>query len=230
MLYRRNLAKIIVLCVVLAAAAGGYVFWKRAQKDKSPVTAVDPHWNPEAAKVYEEDSQKANEVVRALPPNAPAAEKFRAYLLQGDQYMLLGKLTEAEAAYMAAEIVESDNPVPSEKLYAVYVQMQSYERAKTAIDTALSINKYSAQDWLASIALRRDFLRASDEEINRLYEDALQKTSNNASVLASYAEWYEKRGIFEVSVAWWRKAVDADPTQQSYKDGLARVSSKLPKR
>ena len=209
--------KIILGVIVLALIAGGVVYAMRRSSEKLQGQTPDPRVDQGTQPFYEQELEKAKAQVDNLPRNASAADTFRAYLLLGDQYAVLGKLQEAQEAYSKAGTAVTDNPVPFEKLYAVYVRAESYDKARENIDKALALNRFSPDDWLSKITLEKDHFAASNDDLQKLYEEALQKTNNNLTIIVSYATWYEQRGLQDAARQWWKKAAEQDPENNWYK-------------
>jgi len=58
-------------------------------------------------------------------------------------------------------------------------------------------------------------MQASNEELNNLYREALDKTNNGVDIITSYAIFLETTGDLQGALDKWKQATVSNPTNKS---------------
>jgi tetratricopeptide (TPR) repeat protein len=211
---RKNIAiPLIVLAVALAGALVAYKY-KHTQDSKNIVNQVSPGLN---ASELDQRNKNVEDITKKLEDNSLSKEaRYQLELQLGDEYMNLGKLLEARAAYTEASHLIDDNSVVWGDLYRAAYAMRDYDAANKYIQKAIELNPSNGSFWVGRLNLESFNLGAKRERMDALYKEALEKTNSSPQVLTAYAQYLEQLGDKEAAIKEWEMAISVDVSQKAY--------------
>lgn len=150
---------------------------------------------------------------------------------QGFQLYGLGRLAESKVSFLAAAEIKNQDPNPFVALFQTQLDMRDYKGALISIKQALSLRDNNPDIWKKYIDLEQNQLVASNDEVNSLYIEAVNKTAghpNHADILVSYAIFLEKSGNLQGAIEYWQKALAVNPAGKAqYQAEIERLKERI---
>lgn len=206
------IALIILAIIGYAAYKNGYFNYKDTQTEE-PASDGEKKYTEEEIKQYDQYMKDAS-----------------AFILAGDKGDK-DSYRKAIDLYEKAAAVGSDNVwVPFLNIGNLYRKLGEFDKSETAYNKALEISKNGTDEiYFQKIDLYRYDLKKSNEEVGKLYEEALDKVVYNANVILRYATFLRDTGQFEKALSYYETLVKNYPDNQAYKDEVAAIKAKLGK-
>lgn len=169
----------------------------------------------EERKLVESQLAGYQEQVKSLDGDALKKDREAVYYkIAGAQY----KLGKYQNAIDTLDRISSEGRAQSRVwgLYAnIYQDMGNKDKAKEAAKEALALDKENPDLWLQVIELSEG---VSNDDIKKMYEDAINRTDQNAEVITSYAKFLEKIGDKPGAILMWQKAGQVDSKDKAQYD------------
>lgn len=225
--------KIIPAAIAIVLVIAGIMYYNRIQNEKnlnsSFITEKDPNLTAEQRKIVEDRIAGLNEKIKNPPEGSTDAEKYNLYIQIGFQKLNLGKFSEARDSFIDASHLQPDNYAAYVALYQVYLSMTDYNSARESIKKAVSLSPGSPDVWRKYIPLEKEKFGATNEELEKLYSEALKSTGESIDILTVYAQFLEEKGDIKGAIEQWKKATVAYATNKDVYQGEIYRLENLPK-
>lgn len=210
-----------IVFVALAALAVGFYVYSKQSKD----IVIDRHLTSEQKKAYTDRLDESKKLLSQLDKSSKAYKEQEAqlHLNNGQLYFGLGRVTDALKEFEIALNFDRTNYNIYVSKALVQTEIKDLEGAYNTYKEGLSAVPSIADVWIRLIDLRKT-MNASNEEIEKLYEDALKKTSRHADILTHKAVYEEQQGNTKEALSLWKEALVQYPTNEGYKNEVARLS------
>ncbi len=181
------------------------------------------------AKLSEQERIKALEAqINALQGEV---KNFAQDASAGTKYATLIRLAEAQIELSKfVPAVESLNSIPDDKkgnsrvelAYGLaYKGLNDKAQAMDHLKKTLDQDETQSKAWVAYLELNSDL---PNDQLNKMYREAIAKTKSNVDVMISYAHFSEKIGDKATAIAAWETARNVDPDNASkYEAEMARL-------
>ena len=103
---------------------------------------------------------------------------------------------------------------PYNELYVINFARTDYFSAEQNLKQATKINPANTQAWRWYFELAEGYLGYSKDQLNSLYKEALEKSSQNVDIITLYAVYLEKNNDLVGAVTQWKKAIEINPAGQ----------------
>jgi cytochrome c-type biogenesis protein CcmH/NrfG len=124
--------------VVLIVVAGGIAVYQQKKHQAGIITYQDPHLSASDAAPFEKSLQ---DIQNQLKQSGLSKEdQFKLYMSLGDQYRVLGRLSDTRTSYQAAHKVLPDNIYAIKELAVLSGQMRDYGAARSYWELALKVD------------------------------------------------------------------------------------------
>lgn len=158
--------------------------------------------------------------------NVPQQEIYSLYIDLGLNSYALGNLKAAKEAYLQAMDIAPNHPGVWVAIYPVYRDMYDYDNARAAIKKAVSLNPRDWNTWRNYLELEQYQFHATTEQLEKLYQEALEKTNYDINVLTVYAKFLEEqKGDLRSALNNWKIALQQQPNNQLFKDEIKRLEA-----
>lgn len=216
----------LVSIAVLALLAFGIVSFL----NKRYVEYKDPNLTIEEKKIYEDRVKNAQDNLKAIESkdDADAVEqRFNTYMELGHNYFGLGKYKEAKDAYITASKLRGGNHVVWGALHNIDLAREDYISAEKNIKTAIFLYPNNPDYWKWYIDLKRTKLRASSEELDKIFNEAFFKTNSHIDIMTAYAGFQEERGDLQTALNYWKQAQALEPDNTLIQQEIVRLEALL---
>lgn len=214
---KKNIIAVVVIIVLLAAMAVGFWKYQKNYSQKSLPSGLvladkQRNFTPDQRKIYTDKIVKAKDYLTTLNPKQAnfSNEQFNTYVFIGQQYHGLGEFQKAKEYYDKALAIRPTDEQATVGLSMVLIEAGEKDVAATLLQKALENNPKNYDVWIRYIDLRAT-LGASDQDLDSLYKQALEKTERYIDVVTKYAEFQEKLGKVQEAIELWREAVKLYP-------------------
>lgn len=221
----KGISKYFLPIFGIIIVVGFFVFISQTAGNKLP--QKQRQLTAEQRKTYEEKIEKNKEYLRTfvISDELKATEAANVNIFIAQQYYGLGDLQKAKEAYEEALKIFPNFEQALVGLSLVYGEAEKYEEAKNVLKQALDKNSESPELWVRYI----DSFKVKDfnsEEIQNLYEQALDKTQRNIDVLTQAAVFYEQQKDFKKAIEFWEEAGEKNPAGlELYKREIERLKT-----
>jgi tetratricopeptide (TPR) repeat protein len=223
---------IVASALLLMAVLGFAQYNKTHQTQKNNFkTDVPRNLTAEDKKIFED---RISEYKNKLKESKDDAEKYNLFLQIGFNEYAQGHLQASKDSFLEAIKINAEQYDVYVGLFQTQVDMNDYFGAEQSIKKAISIRKGIADLWRRYIQLKIDHENASNDEVTRLFEEALKDTTqqgdvaNYVDVVTFYAPWLEKVGDIPKAIEYWKKAIDANPESKTiYQAEIDRINKQL---
>lgn len=224
---KKAILAVLAVAVLAGVAVGvGHLQKKQAEQQKAKTVSTtgakkEIDNTTEEEKVLRAQAENYQAQIDKLPGSAPAEDKVDLYLkLAGAQY----RLGQYDNALKSLNTIKGDNPT-NHRMWTLYTNIYwdkaDFAEARAASERALDIDRENPQSWLAFIELQED---QSKENLDKRYNDAIDRTDSAIEVVVAYAKFLEKQGDKPGAVAQWQKAAEILPTKKAEYDAeIARL-------
>lgn len=155
-------------------------------------------------------------------------EKFNIYINLAGNYYTLGYFALAQENYLKALELRPGEQNIWHMYSTVLVSMRDYRTAIKANDKAIEIAPAEAEYWRWKIDMQKNFFNLSNEELNSIYLEALEKTGEHADVITYYAKFLEQIGDLEAAEHYWQRAIERNPDgRTTYEAEITRLNHKI---
>jgi tetratricopeptide (TPR) repeat protein len=219
--------KYIGISVLILAVIVAGILYFGLKKEDSKKYVIDRKLSPAQQQQYKDNITKGQETLKALDKNKEtyksAAAEGNIYIAQ--QYSGLGELSEAENYYNEALKIYSQDASALVGIALLKIEEKDFASARTLLGQATEYAPDNADIWLRYIQITREYFPNESQEIQGLYEQAIQKTRSHIDILTSYAQFLEQKGDIENAKRIWKQAADQNPTNPVYMQEYNRLSS-----
>ena len=215
---------IIISLIILMLAVGAVVVYQATRKKpQAPNFIMEKDWHLSAGdqKIYED---RITAIMLKLSTATEDAIKFDLYSQLGFAEYGLGNLEASKGYFEQAIRISSDQYGVHLGLFQTLVEMQDNQGAEDSIKQAISIKPQDPDFWRKYIQLEIDRFHAADDQINVLFEEALNKTQSHIDVVTFYATWLEKVGNLHRAKELWQAAIEINPDKKAiYQQEIKRL-------
>ena len=212
----------IPLGILSVALFFGYQWYA----NRNVVEYKDPQFSAEQNRLAQERLAKTQETIMALPDGAPLLQRYPLMLQLGSDYMFLGELKKARGVYRDVIKLDKNRAPGWAQLFHAERAMHLFSDARKSIGEAIKRDPLSAQYWRWRIDLERFDLKGSDEDIRKLYAEALTSTREHADILSSYAQYLESIGDIQGAIAQWKILATRYPNESIYTAEIRRLETR----
>jgi tetratricopeptide (TPR) repeat protein len=163
----------------------------------------------------------------AKKQNVPQAEIEALNLGLAFNKYVLGDLKGALESYTVAANIVPTNPKVWAGLYFVYRDMGDFVNAEDSIKKAVKFNKEDWNMWRNYIDLEQYQFKASKDELDKIYKQALDGTKNNLNIVTFYAQFLEANNDLQSALNYWKIALEQEPDNLIYKSEVSRLKKLL---
>ncbi len=200
-------------------------------KDRTPknlITYKDPQLTEQEKQAIQKQLDDAENALKNLPANASGEQRYRGYMQVGLINYELGQYSKAEEVYKEAVKLDDKNSIAYHELFVVQNAMHDYDSAKTNIEKAVQLAGNNPQYWRDRLELLKGHFNPTNQEIEKMYQDALNATNNGTDIITSYAQYLEVKGDLEGAVKQWKAAMVQNPSATAaYQQEIERIQAKL---
>ncbi len=221
----------IIAAIAIFLVVVGTTLYSEKKEDDKIVKKIERNFKTEDRKIFED---RVIDYKNKLEESKDDGEKYNLYLNLGQTEYTLGNLLESKQYYEEAIKLDSNQYDVYLGLFLTQVDMQDYSGAETSIRKAMSTRKGIADFWRRYIQMKIDRMNSSNEEVNRLYEEAIREVTQNGDaanktdIYTSYATWLEKAGDPAKAIEYWKKAIEVNPeTKSVYQAEIDRILKSL---
>lgn len=221
---KKTIAIITGVVVVAAVAAVFVVRPKQTPQKEKGLADVQRNLTQDQEKIYTDRITFAENYLHSLQPAQPTyrQEQGNVYVNLANQYYGLGKLQKSKEYYeKALEAVPYLEPALV-GLSLVLIDGSDIEGAKNILEQALESNPRNADVWVRYIQLRKS-IGATNEELDRVYQEARTKTENHVDVATQYAAFLESSGRPADALSLWKQLSQQFPKNESYRQEIKRL-------
>lgn len=155
------------------------------------------------------------------------------YMTEALKYKSQGDAGDKNAYYQAIEsykksVAQSNNTIwlPYLNMGNVYKLLGDYANAEKAYDDGLKIAKDTAL-YLAKIELYQSFIKKPFADIQKLYDEALASTVENATLYINYASFLKETKHYVEALDIYKMLSKSYPDNQGYKDQIIYLEAKI---
>jgi len=219
---RKNIIYIMIAVVILAGAVFTLTRRGPGEFDHKQVEVTGTAQEKSSLQKQIEDLKI--QIEAAKKSNQPQEKLFQLYVDLGSAQRTLGLLSDARDSYKAA-IDLQPNSVPAwTTIYSAYFDLGDFDSAKDAAQKSLALNSGDWNMWRNLIDLETNQFHLSNDDLKKLYEQALGASSANINIVTYYAVFLEKIGDLAGAKAQWQKAIQINPTgRKDYQAEIARL-------
>ncbi len=217
---------ILTILIILLIGAG---FWYRSQHTDVAINQgkilPDKNRNLDegAKKIYTDRIKKAEYDLENLKPTDSNTQKINDYIYLGQQYFGLGFLDKSKQEYLKVLQLDTRNETALVGLALTYMDAGDFEDARSSLEIALTNNPKNYNLWLQYIDLRQA-AGTSNEDLSKLYDEALKSTNNYPDILTRDAQFQEKWGNIDKAIMLWQEVAKKNPDgAQIYNQEIARL-------
>ncbi len=204
-----------LILIVFVLIAGSLFLWQKSRPsglpakglaDKNRMLTVDQQ------KIYIDKIQKAEKYLVSINPTANGAnmEKANTYVFIGQQYFGLGQLEKSKNMYSQALLFDSENEQALAGLGLTFSEAEEYSKAEESYQKITEINPKNSYAWINLIQLKEK-QQVKKEDIEALYNTALEKTNKYIDVITKYAQFEERVGNRQRAIDLWQQAIVSNP-------------------
>ncbi len=223
---RKPIVSIILLIVVVLFALWGLFRLQRVSNKTSHNQKTEPkqvNLTDEQRQTLETEAARIEEQISKLPANASAEDRYKLYVKLASAKSSLGLYDEALAALDKVKEDNQNQPALWQRYAVIYRDMGDLDKARENAKRALDLDKTVPQYWLTYIETSAN---QSTDTIKGYYNDALQNTESNVSIVTAYALYLEKIGDKQAAIAQWQKAIEVyPPGKADYEAQIARLQT-----
>lgn len=162
--------------------------------------------------------------------NVPDQEVFNLYMQLGSYEYSRGNLIGARDAYLKAGELNPKGAGVWAGLFPVYRDMGDLDGAEGALKKTLSLNSKDWNIWRAYIDFEQYQRQASIDQLNKIYQDALEGTHTDINIVTVYAQFLEEqKHDLQSALNLWKIALLQQPNNQLFKDEIKRLEDLIKK-
>jgi len=225
---------LIIGAIVLAGLIGGGVYLVVQNQQNQFVNFKDPKLTNDELVTIEgkikdlENAVKNKEDSGDLENEDIKSDLFKLKMELASYYRLRGRLLDARKIVEEASKLKPDNISPYNELYVIDQLREDYVSAEQDLKKSIEINSNNPQAWRWYLELAGTNLEFSNDQLNALHKEAIDKTSGNPDILALYASYLEKQNDLAGAVAQWKLAIEKNPAGQAqYMAEITRIQNRL---
>lgn len=205
--------------VVVIAAVGGAVIYKRSVRDATTTYNAEPlvlrkdvGMTEVQKKVFLDRIADAEKQLGTFEvSDGTKVDRFNLNKTIANNYYVIGEYQKAKEAYAKAANLIGDDASLWFSLASMEIQMRDYAAAGSHIETALTLEPGNAEFWRTKLDIVTQFQRLSPEQIQSQFDKAKTSTQDSPDILSYYAKYLEKQGDVAGAIAQWEKAAQVNP-------------------
>ncbi|QQS23065.1 hypothetical protein IPM19_00650 [bacterium] len=178
---KKTILSAIVVALILVGIGCWFIYSR--QNNQNIVTTIDRDFTDQELSEIE---TKISDLKSKVDSNVSKEERYTTLLALGAEQHRIGRLVDARETFTAASKLLPDNPTPVGLKFIVEEAMQDYKAAKKTLEKGLELNPTSGLFWQQYIELLENHFEISKEQLDKLYQEGLQKTNNSPELLESY--------------------------------------------
>jgi tetratricopeptide (TPR) repeat protein len=223
--------KLLIGLVVIVAVIATLFFIPKKKIQIAPAnnfkTHIETNLTPDLKTTYdkkiaEDQAKLAVSKAQNVPPN----EVQLIYLDLGLYEYLEGNLLEAKDAFEKAKDLHPGAAVWV-GLYPVLRDMGDLDGEEEALQQAVRLNPADWNMWRAYIEFEQYQRHASNDDLDKIYKQALDGTHMDLNIITVYAQFLEKGGDLQSALNFWKIAVQQMPNNKIYQAEVARLQKVL---
>lgn len=204
-----------LILIVFVLIAGSLFLWQKSRLSGLPAKGLadkNRMLTADQQKIYIDKIQKAEKYLVSINPTANGAnmEKANTYVFIGQQYFGLGQLEKSKNMYSQALLFDSENEQALAGLGLTFSEAEDYSKAEESYQKITEINPKNSYAWINLIQLKEK-QQVKKEDIEALYNTALEKTNKYIDVITKYAQFEEQAGNRQRAIDLWQQAIVSNP-------------------
>ncbi|MAT98174.1 MAG: hypothetical protein CL608_13600 [Anaerolineaceae bacterium] len=156
---------------------------------------------------------------------------FEVLFRQGSQLLYRGKVNEAVTILQQAHALKPDHFDTSLNLSGAYILTKKFKQAVTLLEKLREQAPNNAMVWtnLGAAYLGNPVLAREDEQLQAIaaFEEALAIDPVAPNVAYNIGLIYRDRREYEMAIAWFKRAVQANPNDQDARNLIDKLRNKL---
>lgn len=204
---KENIKNISISVVVVVLIVGGIFYIKNNSLKKE--TSITPEQNVE--NTSKENIESSNATEKPSPEFADK-EKFNTAMTNGSNAFVKGEYQKSLDFYEEALGYKKSDTVYAH-FFTVYGAQNNIDKARIAIDTAISLNPSYTDYWIWKIVFLDEKTTVSYLDLEKVYQDGMKKVDNKTKVnlVTAFARVAENNAKKSESIILWQKAIELHP-------------------
>jgi tetratricopeptide (TPR) repeat protein len=225
MTIQKNKSLLTVIIVLLVLIVVGYFAYSKGYFS---------YWQNETDNITNQDQKNSDEEIKFTEEEVKQYEQYLQdalpLILAGDNGNKESYLKAIELYEKAAAIGNNNVWIPFLNIGNVYRKMGEYDKAEEAYNKALEISKYGSETvYLQKIDLYQYYLKKSNEDIIKIYEESLSTLVDNGNIVVRYSGFLRDIGENEKALEYYKILLDRFPENELYKEEIAKLEAKIQK-
>lgn len=215
----------IIGCILIFIASLGYAIYRQENYKSTFVRNVEREMDPQTQFVLQ---SKVMEINSELDNTTDAEAKVKLLRDKASILRELGMLEDAEQSLRDATGIASNNAGVYTDLFDLQVEMKNYKGAERSIKRAIELNPAGSR-IKKYVDFSRAHLGATEDQVNQIYLEALEKSHFSLQMLKMYAEYKEETGNILMARDYWVRIKEKDPENAAeYDVHINRLTEQLP--
>ncbi|QQS60683.1 tetratricopeptide repeat protein [Candidatus Falkowbacteria bacterium] len=215
---------VIIICLLVLIGAG-YITYSKGYFN---------YWQKETGNVTNQDQKNPDEEIKFTDEEV---KQYEQYLKDASPLILAGDNGNKESYLKAIELYEKAAAIGNNNVWIpflnignIYKKMGEYDKAEEAYNKALEISKYGSETvYLQKIDLYQYYLKKSNEDVIKIYEEALSTLVENGNIVVRYSGFLRDIGENEKALEYYKILLDRFPENELYKEEIAKLEAKIQK-
>jgi tetratricopeptide (TPR) repeat protein len=217
---------LVISAVIITTVGIGYYFYLQNQPKFTDYK--DPHLTSEELSTIDNKIKDEESNVHETEKSGSKEDQFKLYMALSADYELRGRLLDAKNAADKATKALPYNPTGWGQLYSVQSARGDFRSAESAVRTAIQRNPANPQYWRSLVEISQDGLHKTQDDMEKIFKDALNQTNENPDVLVLYAKFQESKNDLQGAVDSLKKAIDKNPNNRTeYQTEIQKIQKKL---
>lgn len=217
---------IFVLTLVILVAAGLGYWQSRTPKEIVLITEKQVNVSAETRAAAEKRIEARKQDLEKVSQEN-TVERFNLYIQLALDQRLLGHLGEAKVAFEEAMKLDANATTTIFGYSMLMADMGDLDTSREYAEKAIAKDNANIDYWRWRIELEEYFVKPKPAVVEALYKRAIEHTKSDPNIRSIYAQFLEKQNKLEESRDQWRQLTDLFPTQQQFKDELARLDAQI---
>ncbi len=222
---QKNKSLLTVIVALLVLIVAGYISYSKGYFD---------YWQKETGNMTSQEPKNPDEEIKFTDEEV---KQYEQYLLDASPLILAGDNGDRESYLKAIELYEKAAAIGNNNVWVpflnignVYKKMGEYDKAEEAYNKALEISKYGSETvYLQKIDLYQYYLKKSNEDVIKIYEEALSTLVENGNIVVRYSGFLRDIGENEKALEYYKILLERFPENELYKEEIAKLEAKIQK-
>lgn len=208
---KENIKNISISVVAVVLIVGGIFYIKNNSLKKE--TNITPEQNVENTSKENTESSPATE---KSSPEFADKEKFNTAMTNGSNAFVKGEYQKSLDFYEEALGYKKSDTVYAH-FFTVYGAQNNIDKARIAIDTAISLNPSYTDYWIWKITFLDEKTSVSFLDLKKVYQEGFLKADikTKVNLVTSFARVAENNYQKSEAIELWQKAIELQPENKT---------------